>query len=89
MWVRNIWTDLREIFHGASTRPTTSTSASPDAQAQVQVLKQQVQVQVQVPDPQVQAQVQLLHCEPKKRWQHICDHYSGKTRSIFIIFAQL
>ena len=23
----------------------------------------------------------------KKRWQHICDH--GKTRSIFIIFAQL
>ena len=33
--------------------------------------------------------VENLHCEPKTRWQHICDHYSGKTRSIFIIFAQL
>ena len=32
---------------------------------------------------------QHIHCEPKKRWQHICDHYSGKTRLIFIIFAQL
>ena len=28
-----------------------------------------------------------IHCEPKKTWQYICDHNSGKTHSIFIIFA--
>ena len=30
-----------------------------------------------------------IHCEPKKTWQYICDHNSGKTHSIFIIFALL
>ena len=30
-----------------------------------------------------------IHCEPKKTWQYICDHNSGKTYSIFIIFALL
>ena len=30
-----------------------------------------------------------LHCGPKKTWQYICDHNSGKTHSIFIIFALL
>ena len=28
-----------------------------------------------------------IHCEPKKTWQYVCDHNSGKTHSIFIIFA--
>ena len=33
--------------------------------------------------------VATLHCEPKKTWQYILHYNSGKTRSIFIIFALL
>jgi len=26
----------------------------------------------------------IIHCEPWKRWQYICDHNFGKSRAIII-----